>query len=198
MATTPTILVTYGGPWAENFFYTTTDVLEDEKLRTFTPFEEVYQKAARRAPGWFHESQYINEEISDFLDDVVEAGGRAGVGSHGQLQGLGYHWELWLVGSSEHMTNHEALQIATIIGADVLGLDGDLGSLEVGKLADLVVLEENPLDDLRNTNTIRYVMKNGRLYEGATLNERWPEQRAAEGLYWQTDEAIPTRTTGGN
>jgi Tol biopolymer transport system component len=200
MATTPTIVVTYGGPWGENLFYTTTDVLGDEKLRTFTPFEEVYRKAARRAggPGWFHESQYIHTGISDFLDDVVEAGGRAGVGSHGQLQGLGYHWELWLVGSSSQMTNHEALRIATLIGADALGLDGDLGSLEPGKLADLVVLEENPLDDLRNSNTIRLVMKNGRLYEGDTLAERWPEARPAAGLYWQVDDALPERTTGGS
>jgi imidazolonepropionase-like amidohydrolase/Tol biopolymer transport system component len=199
MATTPTIIVTYGGPWGENLFYTTTDVLRDEKLATFTPFEEIYAKAARRSggPGWFDESQYIHEEISDFIDDVVEAGGRAGVGSHGQLQGLGYHWELWLVGSSEHMTNHEALRIATIIGADALGLDNDLGSLEVGKLADLVVLDANPLDDLHNSNTVRYVMKNGRLFEGSTLNEAWPEQRPARGLYWQTDGAIPQRTTGG-
>jgi imidazolonepropionase-like amidohydrolase len=198
MATTPTIVVTYGGPWGENYFYTTTDVLRDEKLRTFTPFEEIYSKAARRSggPGWFDETQYIHREISDFLDDVVEAGGRAGVGSHGQLQGLGYHWELWLVGSSDRMTNHEALRIATLIGADALGLDTDLGSLEVGKLADLVVLDENPLDDLHNTNTIRYVMKNGRLFEGASLAETWPRQRPAQGCYWQDDGAIPARTTG--
>lgn len=200
MATTPTIVVTYGGPWGENYFYTTTEVLGDEKLRTFTPFEEIYAKAARRSggPGWFHESQYIHEEISDFLDDVVEAGGRAGVGSHGQLQGLGYHWELWLVGASDRMTNHEALKIATIIGADALGLDNDLGSIEPGKLADLVVLGANPLDDLRNSNTVRWVMKNGRLYSGDTLDQRWPEQRAAEGFYWQTNGAIPARTTSGN
>ncbi|MDX1647286.1 MAG: amidohydrolase family protein, partial [Longimicrobiales bacterium] len=147
-------------------------------------------------PGWFHESQYIHSEISDFLHDVVEAGGRAGVGSHGQLQGLGYHWELWLVGSSEEMTNHEALRIATVMGADAIGLDRDLGSLEPGKLADLVVLDANPLDDLRNTNTVRWVMKNGRLYDAATLAEIWPEERPAEGFYWRSIDAIPERNTG--
>ncbi|MDX1647925.1 MAG: hypothetical protein R3304_12335, partial [Longimicrobiales bacterium] len=80
MATTPTILVTYGGPWAENMFYTTTDVLGDEKLAAFTPFEEIYRTGARGVPGGFHETQHIHPEIPDYPPHVGEAGGRAGVG----------------------------------------------------------------------------------------------------------------------
>ena len=82
----------------------------------------------------------------------------------------------------------EALRTATILGAEGLGLDGDLGSVEVGKLADLIVLDANPLDDIRNTNTIRYVMKNGRLYEGDTLNEVWPRQRELKRSDWVVEE----------
>ncbi len=86
------------------------------------------------------------------------------------------------------MSNHDALRAATILGAEGIGLDEDLGSLEPGKLADLILLDANPLDDLRNTNTIRYVMMNGRLYEGDTLNEIWPRERPLEMPdYWQDD-----------
>ena len=127
------------------------------------------------------------------MKHIVEAGGRVGVGSHGQLQGLGYHWELWSLGSGG-LSNHDALRAATIFGAEAIGLDGDLGSLEPGKLADLIVLDANPLDDLRNTNTIRYVMKNGRLYEGDTLDEVYPRRRPAPSFWWH--HAAPAGVPG--
>ena len=71
---------------------------------------------------------------------------------------------------------------------EAIGLDGDLGSIEPGKLADLVVLEDDPIDDIRNTNRIRYVMKNGRLYDADTLDERWPRERPLPAPVWLGDE----------
>lgn len=85
------------------------------------------------------------------------------------------------------LSEHDALRVATRFGAEAIGLDGDLGTLEPGKLADLVVLRANPLDDIRNTDTIRFVVKNGRIYDGDTLDEVWPRQRPLGPVYWSDD-----------
>lgn len=184
MAVTPTLLVSYGGPWAENYYYSREDVWGDKKLQYFTPYKELANKSRRR-PGWFMDEEHVFKKHAEFMTDLVEAGGLAGIGSHGQLQGLGFHWELWSVASGG-MKTMDALRVATILGAEAIGLDEDLGSLETGKLADILILDKNPLDDLRNTNTIDMVIKNGRVYDGSTLDEIWPEEKKAETFTWQT------------
>ena len=185
---TPTLLVQYGGPWAENWWYEHYDILSDPKLTHFTPFTELERRGLRR-PQWFRDSEYSFKLFAEQAKKVVEAGGRVGLGGHGQMQGLGVHWEMWNIASGG-MKPMDVLRVATIYGAESIGLGKQVGSLEAGKLADLIVLDANPLDDIKNTNTIKYVMKNGRVYEGNTLNEVWPRQRPMPKQWWMTHDAL--------
>lgn len=107
---------------------------------------------------------------------IKHAGGKIVMGSHGEDQGIGAHWEIWAL-QMGGLTNYEALETATITAAEAMGMQKDLGSIEVGKIADIIILDKNPLEDIHNTNTIKYVMKAGVLYDSETLDEIWPEKK---------------------
>jgi Tol biopolymer transport system component len=180
---TPTLVITGGGPYAENYYYSTSNVHDDPKVRRFMPHNLVDAKSKRRQ--WFAKDEYNFTRVAESLAKIVRAGGKVCVGSHGQIQGLAFHWEMWAMGTG--MTPMEVLRSATLTGAEGLGYAADLGSIEKGKLADLVILDKNPLDDIRNTSSIKYVMKNGQLFEGDTLNEVWPDQKPLAPLWWWND-----------
>ncbi len=187
MASTPTLLVAFGGPSAENWFYTRESPWRDEKLARFIPEEALAARTLRRP--WTHESEHVFRPLAQQAHKIARAGGRVGIGSHGQLQGLGFHWELWAVASGG-FTNLEALTAATRHGAEIVGIAQDIGTIEAGKLADLVVLSRNPLEDLRATKKLAWVVKNGEVFDASTLNQIWPEAKPLPAPWWQ-DRSAP-------
>jgi imidazolonepropionase-like amidohydrolase/Tol biopolymer transport system component len=179
---TPTLIVSYGGLFGENYWYMKTKVWENERLLTFTPREIIDSRSRRRLMA--NEDDFNHIDNAKSVKNALDAGAKVQLGAHGQLQGLGAHWELWMLAQGG-MTPLEAIRCATIYGAQYIGLDRDLGSLETGKLADLIVMDKNPLDDIRNSESIHFVMQNGRLYDGATMDEigNHPHKRAK--FYWE-------------
>ncbi len=183
---TPTLIVAYGGLWGENYWYQHTDVWKDERLLRFVP-RGVVDSRARRRDVMAPEDDWGHIEIARSAKAVLDAGGSVQLGAHGQLQGLGAHWELWMLAQGG-MTPMQALRCATLNGARYLGLDADVGSIRPGKLADLVVLERNPLEDLRNSTSMEKVMKGGYLYDAWTMNEIRPETKARPPLGFEASE----------
>ncbi len=190
---TPTLIVGYGGLWGEEYWYQKTNVWENQRLLTFTPRAVIDERSRRRTMSPDDEFNHI--ALAKNCKDLTDAGVSVQLGAHGQLQGLGAHWELWMFVQGG-MSNIEALHAATSNGAWYIGMDKDLGSLEAGKLADLIVLEKNPLDDIRNSESILYTMVNGRLYDARTMDEignhahkrlafYWEKPGASEAFVWQ-------------
>ena len=179
---TPTLLVSYGGLSGEHWFYQNYEIWQDEKLLTFLP-RRMIDARARRRPVMATDDDWHHMTVAQGCRAIVEAGGKVQLGAHGQLQGLGAHWELWAL-TQGGMNNHDALRCATLFGAEYLGIDHLLGSLEPGKLADLVVLDRDPLADITNSNSVLFVMKNGEMFEGDTMNQVWPQESPRPVFYW--------------
>ncbi len=170
---TPTLVVGYGGIWGENYWYQKYDVFENLRLLRFVPQHVVDARARRRLK--VPDQEFYHFELARSARQLVRAGGRVQLGAHGQLQGLGAHWELWMFVQGG-MTELEAIRAATIHGADYIGLGSDLGSIESGKLADFVILNMDPLEDIRNSENVFMVVKNGRAWD-SELNELFPTER---------------------
>ena len=179
---TPTLIVSYGGLFGENYWYQNTKVWENERLLKFTPRDVIDPRSRRRTMA--EEDDYNHIENAKAVKKMLDAGAKIQLGAHGQIQGLGAHWELWMLVQGG-MTPLEAIRCATLYGAQYLGMDRDLGSIEQGKLADLVIMDKNPLENIRNSESISYVMKNGRLYEGATMNEIGNHARKRDLFFWE-------------
>jgi Tol biopolymer transport system component/imidazolonepropionase-like amidohydrolase len=186
---TPTLLVAYGGPWGELYYWQTANPHDDPKLNRFVP-HEILDAKGRRHP-WIWPSEYHFPTVAHGAAEVLRAGGNVSLGAHGQLQGLGVHWEIWAMageGAPQKgwaMTPMEALRASTILAAEKIGISPDLGSIEEGKLADFVVLDANPLDDIHNTTKIRWVVKNGAVFEAATMKQVWPREEPPPTFFWK-------------
>ena len=184
---TPTLLVNYGGLNAEIYWYQKFDVWEDDKLLQFTPRGIIDSRSRHRM--MIPDEEYENSHIltSKTATALSERGVKVHMGAHGQLQGLGAHWELWSI-QQGGMSNIEALKTATIHPANYIGAGKDIGSLKVGKMADLIVMERNPLEDIQNSNSLIYTMMNGRLYDSNTMNEVGNHPKERQSFYWENNK----------
>ncbi len=186
---TPTLLVAYGGPWGELYFWQNANPHDDPKLNRFVPHESL-DRMARRHP-WIWPAEYHFPVVARGATEILRAGGNVALGAHGQLQGLGPHWEIWAMageGAPQKnwaMTPMEALRASTILAAEKLGFEPDLGSIEPGKLADFMVLDANPLEDIHNTVKIRWVVKNGEMWEAETMKKIWPREEQPPAFFWK-------------
>ncbi len=187
---TPTLIVCYGAVNGEYYFYQKEDIWKKERLLRFTPRHILNERARHRT--MIPEEEYENGHIlvGKQLKKMLDVGIPINLGSHGQLQGLGAHWELWMLVQGG-MTPLEALRCATLNGARYLGMEREIGSLSAGKLADLIVLDKNPLENIRHTEHVRYVMVNGRLYDAETLDEMAPNPRRREPFWFELPGADP-------
>ncbi|MFM6949812.1 MAG: amidohydrolase family protein [Novosphingobium sp.] len=179
---TPTLVVTYGGPAGDPYWRSHTDVWKHPLLQKHEPAAILAANNARRTIA--ADEDYKDDDNAREAAKLARLGVPVSIGAHGQEPGIAAHWELWSFVRGG-MTPIEALRAGTIESARSLGYDHDVGSLEPGKLADLVVLDADPTKDIRNSDKISKVMIGGRLLDAATLNEELTGTRKRPPYWWE-------------
>ena len=182
---TPTLVVNYGGLNGEYYWYNKMNIWENERFLKFYPQGALDARAIRReiAPEW----DYYHIEVAKQAKRLRDAGIKILVGGHGQMQGLSQNWEIWSLVQGG-FSPWQALRAATIDGADHLGFASEFGSIEVGKRADLVITNTNPLDNIQNSIDTAYVMVNGRLFDATTMAEIGGKNRPAPVFYFNQQQ----------
>lgn len=178
----PTFVVAYGGLMGEEYWYAHSNVWQNEHLMAFTPKAIVYPRSIRRelAP----EAHYNHKFVAEEAHQLNQLGVPVVIGAHGQLAGLGAHWEIWMM-EQGGFSPFAALRGATYDGARYFGMDAELGSIEPGKLADLVVIDGNPLENIRDSQNVAYTVLNGRVYDASTMNQIAPAQVEREPFFFE-------------
>ncbi|OCW96784.1 amidohydrolase family protein [Alishewanella sp. HH-ZS] len=181
-AYTPTLNVAYGGIWGENYWYDKTEVWKHPRLSRYVPMDQLAPRSMRRPTAPEHHYNHFN--VVKTANELKEVGVVANIGAHGQREGLGAHWEIWMFAQGG-MTALEALRTATLNPAITFGMDHQLGSIEVGKLADLIVINGDPLQDIRVSDQVIYTMVNGRLFDAETMHEIGLRERQRQPFYFE-------------
>ena len=185
---TPMLLARVGTQFGINHVLATEAPHADPKVRRYSYHRDL-DRLTRGRFQWLTPDEYPFDLVATGAARIVANGGKVALGSNGRIQGLAMHWEMWLLAKGG-MPNHDILRSATISGAEALGAAGQFGSIENGKLADLQVLDLNPLTNIRNTNSVRFVMKNGRLYDAMTLEQITPVRKPLDNLWWLSLESM--------
>ena len=164
----------------EYYWYQHTNMWEKERLLTFTPRGVVDSRSRHRTMVPYEEYEIGHFQSAAAAKELHDRGVTVNIGGHGQMQGLAAHWEVWMF-TQGGMSNHDALRTATINPAIYIG------SLEPGKLADLIVIDGNPLEDIFDTEFVEYTMINGRLYDASTMNEIGNYDRERLLFWWERE-----------
>jgi len=179
-----TPLVSGYGAWNEEYFWQERPIWQDPKQQRWVPWRQLIPHTRRVTMRPV--TDYSKDIVARTITDLVSLGGYSAVGSHGQQHGLGSHWDVWMLANVAGPLT--ALEVASMHGATFLGMEDDLGSITVGKLGDLTVLNGNPLENIRSTADIQYVMKGGVLYDGNSLDQIWPRSVKFGDYYWVMPE----------
>ncbi|MBB1323504.1 amidohydrolase family protein [Shewanella sp. SR43-8] len=165
---TPTLVVAYGGISGEHYWYDKTDVWAHPRLSMYVPHDILDARSMRRTTA--PDEHYNHFNVARVANELNNIGVKPNIGAHGQREGLAAHWEMWMFAQGG-MSNMEVLKTATINPATTFGMEHQLGSIKVGKLADLIVIDGDPLADIRMTDKVTYTMVNGKLFNSETMNQ---------------------------